>query len=360
VTEVFAIEGEAFGKLVLMDREPLVEGSGEGDRIDAVDEVVEGIVAGHDEVPAFAADVEPDGFALALAEGGAAFPNRFDVGRSDEQAMGDEAEHRDLGVAPGEGTAVIGDVVKGVREAAQVLVGEGTTRSGHSFTGAFLIDLRERRGAGEEFLRVFVQGIDPVFFGAFFIDVKFTFMASVSFAKSQRNPVAGFINGAFVNLRIAEAFGEEGAVSVFLLEVAGECAQGEAHAAGGEVGFAAGFEDEKSPELGDEGQATASGKRVPVDPVIAVLEPKSGARPTEDGAKNGVAFIAIGLVDTLPDGVSSGATRLEGVLGVEDGAKLIALELGGGWPDFKAPGDRITRGADMSRLHDKANLPVLG
>ena len=360
MSEVFAIKGEAFGELVLMDREPLVEGGGEGDRIDAVDEVVEGIVAGHDEVSAFAPDVEADGFALVLAEGGAAFPNRFDVGRSDEQAVGDEAEHRDFGVAPGEGAAVIGDVVKGVREAAQVFVGEGAAGSGDSFTGAFLIDLRERRGTGEEFLRVFVQGIDPVFFGAFFIDVKFTFMASVSFAKSQRGPVARFIDGAFVNLRVAEAFGEEGAVSVFLLKVAGECAQGEAHAAGGEVGFAAGFEDEKSPELGDEGQATASGKRVPVDPVIAVLEPESGARPTEDGAKNGVTFIEIGLVDPLPDGVSGGSARLEGVLGIESGAELIDLEFGSGGPDFKTPGDRITRGANVRRVHDPPNLDILG
>ena len=101
VTEVFAIEGEAFGELVLVGCEPLVERGGEGRRIDAVDEVVEGVVAGHDEVPAFAADVGADGFALALAEGGAAFPDCFDIGRSDEQAVGDEAEHRDFGVTSG-------------------------------------------------------------------------------------------------------------------------------------------------------------------------------------------------------------------------------------------------------------------
>lgn len=159
---------------------------------------------------------------------------------------------------------MIGDVVEGVREAAEVFMGEGAAGSGDSFIGAVLIDCAKWTGAGEELLGVFMERIDPVFFGAVFIDIKFTFMASVSFAKSQRDPVARFIDRAFVELRVAEAFGKEGAVSVFLLEVAGECAQGEAHAAGGEVGFAPGFEDEKSPELGDEGQAAASGERIPV------------------------------------------------------------------------------------------------
>ena len=163
VAEVFAVEGKAFGKLVLMGGEPLVEGGGEGRRIDAVDEVVEGVVAGHDEVPAFAADVEADGFALALAEGGAAFPDRFDVGRSDEQAVGDEAEHRDFSVASRERAAVIGDLVEGVREAAEVFVGEGAAGSGDSFRGAFLIDHGQRIGAGEELLGIFMKRVDPVF-----------------------------------------------------------------------------------------------------------------------------------------------------------------------------------------------------
>ena len=48
-------------------------GSGEF-AIDAVDEVVERVLAGHDKPSVLVSHVEPDGFALLLAEGGAAFP----------------------------------------------------------------------------------------------------------------------------------------------------------------------------------------------------------------------------------------------------------------------------------------------
>jgi hypothetical protein len=77
-----------------------------------------------------------------------------------------------------------------------------------------------------------------------------------------------------VTLWIAEAFGEEGAGSVFFFEVLGKLAQGEAEAAGRELGFASGFEDEKSPKLSDQREAASSGERIPVDPIIAVLEPQ--------------------------------------------------------------------------------------
>ncbi|MEJ6581640.1 MAG: hypothetical protein QNL33_13065 [Akkermansiaceae bacterium] len=61
-----------------------------------------------------------------------------------------------------------------------------------------------------------------------------------------------------------------------------------------------GHEGEESPELGDEGQAAPSGERIPVDPFIAFLEPEDRARPAENGAENGVAFIDLGLVDSWP------------------------------------------------------------
>ena len=48
-----------------------------------------------------------------------------------------------------------------------------------------------------------------------------------SFAEIQRDPVSGLIDGAFVTLRIAEAFGKDGTVSVFLLEVIRKPTQGE-------------------------------------------------------------------------------------------------------------------------------------
>lgn len=64
-----------------MDGEPLVELLGEGFGIDAVDEVVEGVVAGHDKPSVLISLVESDGFALVLAEGTAAFPDGFDRGQ---------------------------------------------------------------------------------------------------------------------------------------------------------------------------------------------------------------------------------------------------------------------------------------
>ena len=47
----------------------------------------------------------------------------------------------------------------------------------------------------------------------------------------------------FVKLWIAETFGKDGAGAVFLLNMRGKFAQAKAHAAGGKVGLAAGFEN---------------------------------------------------------------------------------------------------------------------
>jgi hypothetical protein len=274
--------------------------------------------------------------------------------------MGDEAEHGDFGIASGIGAAVVRDVIEGVGQAAEVLDGQGAARSGNSLAGSLLIYFREGRRAGKKLLGVFKERIDPVFFRAFLIDIEFDFMAFEAFAEAQRRPVAGFVDGTFVKLRIAEALGEEGTVSVFFLEVIGEFAQAEPHAAGGEVGFAPGFQDEKSSELGDEWQAASSGERIPVDPFIAILEPQSRSRPAQHGAKHRVAVIRTGLVNPLPDGVSSGSSGFEVVLVVEGGAQLADLEFCGGLPDFEALTDGIERRADMNGVDHPLNLAILG
>jgi len=208
-------------------------------------------------------------------------------------------------------------------------------------------------------LGVFLEWIDPIFFGGLFVGVKFAFVAFEAFAKSEGRPIAGFVNGAFVQLRIAETFGKNGAVSVFLLEVFGKFAQRKAHAAGGEVGLAAGFQDEKSPQLGDKGQAGSSGERIPVDPIIAVFESQSRPRPAKDGTKHGEVILGIGLVNALPDGVSGGSSGLEVVFVIEGGAELSDLKFGGGLPDFEVLADGIERRADVSAYHDSPNLAVL-
>ena len=100
-----------------------------------------------DEASLFTMHVESDGFALALAQGSAAFPDCFDIRRTGEHSVGDETRHGNFGIQSDGGAAVIGDFVKGVREASQVFVVESTTRSSNAFGGPFLIDPGEKRRA---------------------------------------------------------------------------------------------------------------------------------------------------------------------------------------------------------------------
>lgn len=192
--------------------------------------------------------------------------------------MGDETEVCDFGKTPGERTPVVRDVVEGVREAAQVLVGQRAARSGNALAGAFLGNFLKPGGTGEELVGFFMKWINPVFFRGFLVGVEFALMACEAFAKSQCHPVAGFVNGTFVKLRIAETLGEKGAVSVFFLEMSGKFAQGEAHTTGGEVGFAPGFHDEEPPQLGDEGKSASPGERIPAYPFVAVFEAQGRPR----------------------------------------------------------------------------------
>ena len=152
-----------------------------------------------------------------------------------------------------------------------------------------------------------MKGINPVFFGGFLVGVEFALMACEAFAKSQCGPVAGFVYGAFVKLRIAETLGEKGAVSVFFLEMSGEFAQGEAHATGGEVGLPPGFHDEEPPQLGDEGKSASPGERIPAYPFVAVLEAQGRPRPAKHGTKHRITLVRTGLVNPLPDGVAGGS-----------------------------------------------------
>lgn len=143
------------------------------------------------------------------------------------------------------------------------------------------------RGAGEELSGVFRERIDPEYLGGVLVGVEFALVAFEAFAESEGGPVAGLVSGAFVERGIAEAFGADGAVSVFILEVSGKFAQGEAQAAGGKVGFAPGIDHKETAQLGDQGQAARPGERVPVDPFVAVLEAQGLPGPVERGTKHG-------------------------------------------------------------------------
>jgi len=88
--EVLAVDGEAFWQKIAVGGEPLVDGVGERVGVDLVDDVVEGVVAGELEKPAFlVAAGEADGGALVLVERTAFGPHGLDVGGTAEQAVGD-------------------------------------------------------------------------------------------------------------------------------------------------------------------------------------------------------------------------------------------------------------------------------
>lgn len=114
VPEIFAVQRQAFGQFVLVEREPLVERFGQGLGIGLVDEVIERIVTWHGEASIFITDVEPDGFTLVLTEGGAALPDGFDIRGTYQKSVADETEHRDFGITSGVCAAVVGNAVKGV------------------------------------------------------------------------------------------------------------------------------------------------------------------------------------------------------------------------------------------------------
>ena len=99
-SEVFAVESEGFGQVFAVGGEPGVEAAGEFDRADAVDDVVDGAVSGHDEEAGlFVPFGEADGAALVLVKGAAFVPDRFDVVGSANQPVDDEGKHGAEGVA---------------------------------------------------------------------------------------------------------------------------------------------------------------------------------------------------------------------------------------------------------------------
>ena len=107
---VLPSRARVLGSRSLFARQPGVEGAGEFDGIDAVDHVVEGTVAGHDQQAGFlVAAGQADGAALVLIERGALVPDGFDVGGAADQSVNDEGEHGAEGVAHGFGVAGVGE-----------------------------------------------------------------------------------------------------------------------------------------------------------------------------------------------------------------------------------------------------------
>ena len=118
-SDAFAVQGEGFGKEFAVCHQPRVEGAGEFNGIDAVDDVVKGAVAGHGEETGFrVAPGHADGAALVLIKRRAFVPDCFDVLGTADEAINDEGEHGAEGVADGFGVTGVGEVHKSVAQGA--------------------------------------------------------------------------------------------------------------------------------------------------------------------------------------------------------------------------------------------------
>ena len=121
VADEFAVQGEAAGQAPGVSLQPGAQGSGESMGINGSEQVVERIVTGHFQAPAFFfPNCQPDGATLVLVERGDFAPDVFDVARTHEQAEGDEGEHRGEGMASAVGAAGIGHFAQRVRAGSAV------------------------------------------------------------------------------------------------------------------------------------------------------------------------------------------------------------------------------------------------
>ena len=247
--EILAVQREGFGEEVAVFREPGVEGAGEFDGVDAVDEVVEGAVAGHGEEAGFlVAAGHADGAALVLVEGGAFLPDGFDVLGAADEAVNDEGEHGAEGVADGFGVAGVGEVLQGVAQGAQLGAFQGATGAGGVATGdGGLVGWRQETGAGEQGEGVFFQGADPEVLGFSGVLIEVAAVSLEAFGEAERQPVGGFVEGAGVLFGIVKTFRQKRLEAVTGFELAAEGAQGKGKALAGEVGTAGAVDDVEAP-----------------------------------------------------------------------------------------------------------------
>lgn len=301
--EVLAVEGEGLGKEVAVGDEPAVEGAGEGGGIDGVDEVVEGVVAGHEEQAALPmAAGEADCGALPLGERAAFFPDAFDVGRAAEQAVTDEGEHGAEGMAAGFGAARIIDPAQGVAQAAEGFDRQGAAGSAGGFGDAGTVRFGQLAGEGEQGGGVFLQGVNPELFGAFEVLIEVGAVAAEAFGEAQRGPVGDFVKGALVEGGIVEALGEQGAEAVKALPFGGQFAQGAAEALAAEIGAAVGVDDDEAAQLHDLLNA-----RFATDPAVrvAAIEGLRGDISTEARrALNQILATRSDFAPEIPEGTN--------------------------------------------------------
>lgn len=358
--DAFAVDGEGFGKEVAVLGEPSVEGAGEFDGADAVDDVVERAVAGHGEKAGFLVALgQADGAALVLVERGAFLPDGFDVAGSADEAVNDEGEHGAKRMTDGFGVAGVGEGHQGVAQGAKFGTFEGAAGSGGVAVGdGCLVGGRQETGAGEQGEGIFFQGSYPELFGFSEVLIEVAAVAFEAFGEAQWEPVGGFVEGAGVFFGIVKAFCEKGLEAVAGFEFAAEGAQGKGETLAGEVGFAGAVDDVKAAELDDEFEAVGAGEGVPADVVVAFLEAFGGSAPAEDSDKFGTVGLGVGAVDSLPEDMSGGASGLEIMALVEGLAEVVDLGFLGGCAQDEVVDNESRFGHQC--FHGRLNLPKRG
>ena len=331
VADGFAVEGEALGQDALVVLQPPGEGGGEGDGVNVVDEVVEGVVAGHFEptTAVFFAPGQSDGFAVTLAQGGDFLVDVGHVLAAHDHAEGNEGEHGAQGMAATVGAAGVGHFQKGLAEAFEV----GDFQRG-AFSAGAGVGLRacfgKFRGAHQR-VSPGMEGVEPEFFGA---SVGLVVVGGgvagaglgVAFGVAGELPVGDFVNGAGVAFGVAEAFGQERLVAVGGMPLGGDGPQGKAEGLGGQIGAAGLVKDEEAAQLDDEFEAAGTGDGVPANGFITAFEVPGGGAPDEDGDDLSV------FEDKLAKAITGFAARPEIVLLVEE---LVGQPpVGGGFGEF--------------------------
>lgn len=359
-SDAFAVQREGFGKQFAVFHKPGIEGTGELDRVDAVDDVVEGTVAGHGEqagLGVFAS--QADGTALVLIEGSAFLPDRFDVMCAADQPIDKEGEHGAEGVADGFGVAGVGEPLQRVSQGAQLGTFQGAAGTGGVAIGnGGLVGGRQDSGAGKQGECFFFQGPNPemLWFSGVLIEV-----AAVSFealGEAEWLPVGGFVEGARVFIGIVKTLGKKGMKAVPGFELASQSAQGKCETLAGEIGAAGAVDDVKASQLHDELEAVCAGDGIPADMIVTFLETLGGSAPTEDGDELRAVRLGVGSVDSLPEDVSGGASGLEIVTLVEGLAEMVDLGFLGGGAQYEVINNE--GGFRDQCVHGRLNLPKQG
>jgi hypothetical protein len=105
--------------------------------------------------------------------------------------------------------------------------------------------VRERMGGGVDRSQQFFE---PELFGAVVGNVIVGVILRVAFGQSGLHPVGGLVNGAGVTLRVAEAFGQQGPITVVAFPLAGEFPQPCPRALTGRIGAARRLQDQETPQ----------------------------------------------------------------------------------------------------------------